>query len=105
MKNDKAEAYSRLLYAIFGEKFDFEKTPIASTELVNKLNTVLGTLTVREDDFIRRRFGIENGHPQYISDLALFFEITEDETKVLEAESMRKLRHPSRSQSLREFLD
>ena len=105
MEKDKAEAYSRLLYAIFGEKFDFENTPTASTELVDQLNAVLGTLTVREDDFIRRRFGIENGHPQYISDLALLFELNENETKELEAETMRKLRHPSRSQPLREFLD
>ncbi len=105
MDQEQAKGYTRLLYSIFGEKTDWEKSQPASDALIAQLDAVLGTLSVREDTFMRKRFGLENGEPQFLADLAKFLETSEEEAREFESETMRKLRHPSRSQPLRDYLD
>ena len=105
MSQEEAKGYTRLLYAIFGEKTDWDHTKIASSELIDQINSVLATLSNTEERFIKRRFGMEDGEPQLLADLAVFLETSVEDAGEFEAEAMRKLRHPARSQPLRAFLD
>lgn len=105
MSQEQMKGYTRLLYAIFGETPNWDNTQVASIELIGQLNSVLATLSHNEEKFIKRRFGIEDGEPQLLADLAAFLEKSVEDTGVFEAEVMRKLRHPSRSQPLRDFLE
>ena len=105
MDDEQLKAYSRLLYAIFGEKFDDSRDVPASPELVKALDGVLGSLTSIEDSLIRNRFGLAEGWAKTIAELSAQFEKTEDECREIESHAISKLRNPARSEQLREFLD
>ena len=75
------------------------------TLLREQLGTVLSTLTPREEKVLRLRFGLEDGRPRTLEEVGHEFEVTRERIRQIEAKALRKLRHPSRSKKLKDFLD
>ncbi len=75
------------------------------TLLKEQLSTVLKSLTPREEKVLRLRFGLEDGRPRTLEEVGHEFEVTRERIRQIEAKALRKLRHPSRSKKLRDFLD
>ena len=79
---------------------------VASLSLLKEqLDEVLGTLTEREEKVLRLRFGLEDGRPRTLEEVGQRFEVTRERIRQIEAKALRKLRHPSRSKKLKDFLD
>ncbi len=76
-----------------------------TTMLREQLNEVLNTLTPREAQVLRLRFGLEDGRPRTLEEVGKVFNITRERIRQIEAKALRKLRHPSRSKRLRDYLD
>jgi len=74
------------------------------TLLKEQLITVLSTLTPREAKVLRLRFGIEDGRTRTLEEVGKEFNVTRERIRQIEAKALRKLRHPSRSKKLRDFL-
>ena len=72
--------------------------------LKEQLYNVLGTLTKREAQVIRLRFGLDDGRTRTLEEVGRLFDITRERIRQIEAKALRKLRHPSRSKILREYL-
>lgn len=78
----------------------------ASYELLREqLNEVLHTLTPREEAVLRLRFGLEDGRQRTLEEVGQQFNITRERIRQIEAKALRKLRHPSRSRKLRDYLN
>ncbi|SEP77123.1 RNA polymerase sigma factor RpoD, C-terminal domain-containing protein [Lachnospiraceae bacterium NE2001] len=77
----------------------------ASTILKEQLKEVLGTLTDREQKVLRLRFGLDDGRARTLEEVGKEFKVTRERIRQIEAKALRKLRHPSRSRKLREFLE
>ena len=75
------------------------------TLLKEQLVDVLSTLTPREEKVLKLRFGIEDGRPRTLEEVGKEFNVTRERIRQIEAKALRKLRHPSRSRKLRDFLD
>ena len=75
------------------------------TLLKEQLADVLKTLTPREEKVLRLRFGLEDGRPRTLEEVGKEFNVTRERIRQIEAKALRKLRHPSRSKKLRDFLD
>lgn len=75
------------------------------TLLKEQLSTVLESLTPREEKVLRLRFGLEDGRPRTLEEVGKEFSVTRERIRQIEAKALRKLRHPSRSKKLRDFLD
>ncbi len=73
--------------------------------LQEQLDEVLNTLTRREADVLRLRFGLKDGRPRTLEEVGKEFDITRERIRQIEAKALRKLRHPSRSKRLKDFLD
>ncbi len=73
--------------------------------LKEQLNEVLKTLTMREAKVLALRFGLEDGHPRTLEEVGSEFGVTRERIRQIEAKALRKLRHPSRSKKLKDFLD
>ncbi len=73
--------------------------------LKEQLNEVLSTLTDREAKVLRLRFGLEDGRSRTLEEVGKEFEVTRERIRQIEAKALRKLRHPSRSKKVRDFLD
>ena len=73
--------------------------------LKEQLSEVLKTLTPRESKVLSLRFGLEDGHPRTLEEVGTEFGVTRERIRQIEAKALRKLRHPSRSKKLRDFLD
>ena len=79
---------------------------VASLSLLKEqLDEVLGTLTDREEKVLRLRFGLEDGRPRTLEEVGQRFQVTRERIRQIEAKALRKLRHPSRSKKLKDFLD
>ena len=77
----------------------------ASYELLREqLNEVLRTLTPREEQVLRLRFGLEDGRQRTLEEVGQQFNITRERIRQIEAKALRKLRHPSRSKKIRDYL-
>jgi len=74
------------------------------TLLKEQLNGVLGTLTPREEKVLKLRFGIEDGRTRTLEEVGREFNVTRERIRQIEAKALRKLRHPSRSKKLKDFL-
>ena len=75
------------------------------TLLKEQLNEVLETLQEREAQVLRLRFGLEGGHPHTLEEVGLQFNVTRERIRQIEAKALRKLRHPSRSKKLKDYLE
>ena len=75
------------------------------TLLKEQLGDVLSTLTPREEKVLRLRFGLEDGRPRTLEEVGKEFDVTRERIRQIEAKALRKLRHPSRSKKLKDFLD
>ena len=73
--------------------------------LKEQLDDVLETLTPREAKVLALRFGLEGGHPHTLEEVGKEFDVTRERIRQIEAKALRKLRHPSRSKKLKDFLD
>ena len=77
----------------------------AFTLLKEQLVEVLGTLTEREQKVLRLRFGMDDGRARTLEEVGKEFNVTRERIRQIEAKALRKLRHPSRSRKLRDYLD
>ena len=75
------------------------------TLLKEQLGEVLKTLTPREEKVLRLRFGLEDGRSRTLEEVGKEFNVTRERIRQIEAKALRKLRHPSRSKKLKDFLD
>ena len=73
--------------------------------LKDQINEVLSTLTSREQKFLQLRFGLEDGRSRTLEEVGLEFNVTRERIRQIEAKALRKLRHPSRSRKLRDYLE
>lgn len=73
--------------------------------LKNELEDVLDTLTDREENVLRLRFGLDDGRQRTLEDVGKVFGVTRERIRQIEAKALRKLRHPSRSKQLKDFLE
>ena len=73
--------------------------------LKEQLVEVLQTLTPREEKVLRLRFGIDDGHTRTLEEVGKEFKVTRERIRQIEAKALRKLRHPSRSKKLKDFLN
>ena len=75
------------------------------TLLKEQLTDVLKTLTPREEKVLRLRFGLDDGRPRTLEEVGKEFNVTRERIRQIEAKALRKLRHPSRSKKLKDFID
>lgn len=75
------------------------------TMLREQLSDVLSTLTPREEKVLRLRFGLEDGRSRTLEEVGKEFSVTRERIRQIEAKALRKLRHPSRSRKLKDYLD
>ena len=73
--------------------------------LREQLDEVLDTLTDREENVLRLRFGLDDGKMRTLEDVGKVFNVTRERIRQIEAKALRKLRHPSRSKPLRDFIE
>ncbi len=73
--------------------------------LREQLADVLSTLTPREAKVLRLRFGLEDGRSRTLEEVGKEFNVTRERIRQIEAKALRKLRHPSRSRKLKDYLD
>ena len=93
-----------------GDFIEDEKTltpsdSVAFTMLKEQLLGVLDTLTPREEKVLRLRYGIDDGKPRTLEEVGKEFNVTRERIRQIEAKALRKLRHPSRSKKLKDFLE
>lgn len=78
---------------------------VSFTMLKEQLIGVLNTLTPREEKVLRLRYGLDDGRPRTLEEVGKEFNVTRERIRQIEAKALRKLRHPSRSKRLKDFLD
>lgn len=93
-----------------GDFIQDENVPVpadaaAFTLLKEQLSEVLETLTEREQKVLRLRFGLDDGRQRTLEEVGTVFEVTRERIRQIEAKALRKLRHPSRSRKLKDYLD
>ena len=93
-----------------GDFIQDENVPVpaeaaAFTLLKEQLVEVLGTLTEREQKVLKLRFGLEDGRQRTLEEVGKEFKVTRERIRQIEAKALRKLRHPSRSRKLRDYLE
>ena len=70
-----------------------------------EVEKVLSTLTDREAKILKLRFGLDSGYPRTLEEVGRIFKVTRERVRQIEAKAIRKLRHPSRSKSLRDYTE
>ena len=73
--------------------------------LKEQLLEIMDTLSPREKKVLKMRFGIDNGRPRTLEEVGKEFDVTRERIRQIEAKALRKLRHPSRSKRLKDYLD
>lgn len=87
---------------------EFVTSPVDATTNVLKqeqIERILKTLTEREEKVLRLRFGIGDGYPRTLEEVGAIFNVTRERVRQIETKALRKLRHPTRSKRLREFIE
>jgi RNA polymerase primary sigma factor len=94
------------LLSDFIEDKDVENpaTQTAFTLLQEQLQEVLATLPPREQEVLKMRFGLEDGYSLTLEEVGLYFEVTRERIRQIEAKALRRLRHPKRSRRLKDFI-
>jgi RNA polymerase primary sigma factor len=77
----------------------------AISMLKQQLITIFDSLTPREEMVLRMRYGIDDGHPKTLEEVGREFSVTRERIRQIEAKALRKLRHPSRSKKLKEYIE
>ncbi|WP_304222685.1 RNA polymerase sigma factor RpoD [Gracilinema caldarium] len=77
----------------------------AFTLLQEQLRTVLQTLPPREQEVLKMRFGLDDGYSLTLEEVGLYFNVTRERIRQIEAKALRRLRHPKRSRRLKDYLD
>ncbi|MCR5062086.1 MAG: RNA polymerase sigma factor RpoD [Treponema sp.] len=80
-------------------------TQTAYRLLQEQLRTVLNTLPPREQEVLKMRFGLEDGYSLTLEEVGLYFDVTRERIRQIEAKALRRLRHPRRSNGLRDFIE
>jgi RNA polymerase primary sigma factor len=80
-------------------------TSTAFTLLQEQLASVLSTLPLREQEVLKMRFGLEDGYSLTLEEVGLYFNVTRERIRQIEAKALRRLRHPKRSRKLKDYLD
>ena len=88
-----------------GEEDDSPSDHAAYELLKEQLEDVLDTLTDREENVLRLRFGLDDGRTRTLEEVGKVFGVTRERIRQIEAKALRKLRHPSRSKRLKDFMD
>ena len=93
-----------------GDFIQDENVPVpaeaaAATLLREQLDDELATLTEREQKVLRLRFGLDDGKARTLEEVGKEFQVTRERIRQIEAKALRKLRHPSRSKKLKDFLE
>src|SRR5258708_39135969 len=78
---------------------------VSFTLLQEQLHSVLDTLSEREAGVVSMRFGLTDGQPKTLDEIGKAYGVTRERIRQIESKTMSKLRHPSRSQVLRDYLD
>ena len=84
------------------------ENPSNKTELTllqEQLEMVLSSLPEREQEVLKMRFGIDGGYPLTLEEVGLYFNVTRERIRQIEAKGLRRLRHPKRSRKLKDYLD
>jgi RNA polymerase primary sigma factor len=77
----------------------------AFTLLQEQLSKVLSTLPAREQEVLKMRFGLDDGYSLTLEEVGLYFNVTRERIRQIEAKALRRLRHPKRSRKLKDYLD
>ena len=101
--NDPEPTYTRVTDGLDSPEAPAEAA--AFTLLKEQLMDVLDTLTPREEKVLKLRFGIEDGRTRTLEEVGKEFNVTRERIRQIEAKALRKLRHPSRSKKLKDFLN
>ncbi len=99
------EEDSRLENFIPDESADTPQKSVSQDFLKNDLADVMATLSPRERDVLRLRFGIDDGKQRTLEEVGQLFGVTRERIRQIEAKALRKLRHPNRSSKLREYVE
>ena len=99
------EEDSNLGTFIEDEKSASPSDVVAFAMLKKQLISILDTLTPREEKVLRLRYGIDDGKPRTLEEVGKEFNVTRERIRQIEAKALRKLRHPSRSKKLKEYLE
>ncbi len=99
------EEDSNLGTFIEDEKSASPSDVVAFAMLKKQLILILDTLTPREEKVLRLRYGIDDGKPRTLEEVGKEFNVTRERIRQIEAKALRKLRHPSRSKKLKEYLE
>lgn len=113
----KNAIYRNYSYEMIIEKYDFlleyEVDPFEDTTFdysvqsffARNLNAVLGGLTKREEMVMKNRYGLSDGDPKTLEEIGLIFGVTRERIRQIESKTMSKLRHPSRTNHLKDYLE
>ena len=95
------------LLSDFIEDKDVENpaTQTAYVLLKEQISEVLTTLPPREQEVLRMRFGLDDGYSLTLEEVGLYFDVTRERIRQIEAKALRRLRHPKRSRMLKDYLD
>ncbi|MBO4594123.1 MAG: sigma-70 family RNA polymerase sigma factor, partial [Clostridia bacterium] len=99
------EEDSRLSDFIEDEGSASPQEKVSGNMLREQILEVLDSLTPREQKVLRLRYGLDDGRPRTLEEVGREFNVTRERIRQIEAKALRKLRHPSRSKRLKDFLD
>ncbi|MCS7205252.1 MAG: RNA polymerase sigma factor RpoD [Leptospiraceae bacterium] len=99
------EEDSKLVNFIQDEKTESPLRHAANKMLQEQIRNVLNTLPAREQKVLKMRFGLEDGYIHTLEEVGYVFQVTRERIRQIEAKALRRLRHPSRSKKLKDFLD
>ena len=108
--SEKEAAVSDYFESLIGDFIPDDEAPAPSDAasfvlLKEQLVEVLKTLTPREEKVLKLRFGLDDGRQRTLEEVGKEFNVTRERIRQIEAKALRKLRHPSRSKKLKDYLD